>query len=146
MVSVPVGLLIRWSPRSLPGVRPRPRRRVTEYGVDIEGISHGAEQRGSGEILVVRVRTGRLPSGSGGQGARAPLFISAALTPQAVWRRIESDDRTPLLVPSCISGGLPGSVAACATGPTTVAPRPPAASSILAAQPGCVAAKALAVS
>src|SRR5262245_58143190 len=35
MVSVPFGLLIRCSPRSLPGVRPRPYRRVTDVAFDI---------------------------------------------------------------------------------------------------------------
>src|SRR5262249_144981 len=29
MVRVPLGLLMRWRPRSLPGVKPRPKRRVT---------------------------------------------------------------------------------------------------------------------
>src|SRR6185312_2797632 len=36
MVSVPFALLMRCRPRSLPGVRPRPKRRVTECDVDIE--------------------------------------------------------------------------------------------------------------
>src|SRR5689334_22424409 len=35
MVSVPLGLLIRCRPRSLPGVRPRPSSRVTETGLDM---------------------------------------------------------------------------------------------------------------
>src|SRR5207248_9438380 len=57
MVSVPFGLLIRWRPRSLPGVRPRPSRRVTEC-VDIERIPIRSETRAG--ILAARIRTDRL--------------------------------------------------------------------------------------
>ena len=59
MVSVPLGLLIRCNPRSLPGVRPRPNRRVIEVAVDIERIPSGGKPVAG--ILQPSIRTDRLP-------------------------------------------------------------------------------------
>src|SRR6266536_4328156 len=57
MVSVPSGLPTRCSPRSLPGVRPRPRSRVTDS--DIRVLTSTEDARGLRDILGARYRADR---------------------------------------------------------------------------------------